>query len=109
MASRIQHDTLHGIRRTKNLSMEQNSIFRNDRPGIFSIHYDDWLLKHPKPIKKLFLSQNNMKCDLCGNEIKQHFLGKIKGTYVEVQGTEKKICNECQSDKDIDDIIEQLS
>ena len=41
-----------------------------------------------------------MNCDLCGTEIKESFLGKIKGTIVKVNKNDKntlyKICNACQ-------------
>lgn len=37
-----------------------------------------------------------MKCDFCGNEIGESFLGKIKGAYVRVGRKRKIVCSECQ-------------
>jgi len=41
-----------------------------------------------------------MKCDLCGKEIEEAFLGKIKGSVVKVKEKDKNklfyVCPECQ-------------
>lgn len=41
-----------------------------------------------------------MDCDLCGNEIEELFLGKIKGTVVKINRDNKNtvynICTNCQ-------------
>ena len=37
-----------------------------------------------------------MKCDLCGNEIGESFLGKINGAYVKTEDRRKIVCSECQ-------------
>ncbi|MBS3150778.1 hypothetical protein J4443_00150 [Candidatus Woesearchaeota archaeon] len=37
-----------------------------------------------------------MKCDLCGDEIGEGFLGKIKGAYVKINEERKVVCSECQ-------------
>ena len=38
------------------------------------------------------------KCSICGNKIKELFLGKLKGTVVKKEGSNKQypICFECQ-------------
>ncbi len=33
-----------------------------------------------------------MKCDVCGEKIETHFLGKLKGTYIK----KKVVCSDCQ-------------
>ncbi len=41
-----------------------------------------------------------MKCDLCGNEIEELFLGKLKGTVVKIKKDDKNsvynVCDSCQ-------------
>ena len=37
-----------------------------------------------------------MKCDLCGDEVGESFLGKINGAYVKIDGKMKAVCNGCQ-------------
>ncbi len=37
-----------------------------------------------------------MKCSLCKKEVETTFLGKIKGTYMNINGEKKIICSECQ-------------
>ena len=41
-----------------------------------------------------------MKCDLCGKEIGETFLGKIKGSVVKIREKDRNrlfyICHECQ-------------
>lgn len=52
-----------------------------------------------------------MKCDLCGNEIEESFLGKIKGSIIKVKEGEKNklhyVCSECQK-KHKDKVKEEL-
>ncbi len=38
------------------------------------------------------------KCKICGNKIKELFLGKLKGTIVKKEGSNKQyhVCFECQ-------------
>ena len=48
-----------------------------------------------------------MKCDICKDEIEEHFLHKIKGSYVKVDGKTKTVCNSCQS-KYKDEIKKEL-
>ncbi|MBN2881074.1 hypothetical protein JXM83_03390 [Candidatus Woesearchaeota archaeon] len=38
-----------------------------------------------------------MKCDICGKDIGKIFLGKIIGTHIKVNGKQKNVCSECQS------------
>jgi hypothetical protein len=51
------------------------------------------------------------KCALCGNEIKESFLEKLKGTRVFIKEGEKNkeflVCNECQK-KHKDKLKEEL-
>jgi len=37
------------------------------------------------------------KCSICGKELEESFLGKIKGTFVRVGGKLKQVCSQCQS------------
>ena len=37
-----------------------------------------------------------MKCDLCKQEIEETFLHKIKGSYININGKRKVVCDECQ-------------
>jgi len=39
-----------------------------------------------------------VKCSVCGNKIKELFLGKLKGTIIKKPGSSKKyyVCFECQ-------------
>ena len=37
-----------------------------------------------------------MKCDICNEKIEEHFLHKLKGTYVKVDGKLKTVCDNCQ-------------
>lgn len=37
-----------------------------------------------------------MKCDNCGQAIKETFLKKLVGTYVRKDGKRVALCNECQ-------------
>ena len=47
------------------------------------------------------------KCDICKNKIEETFLGKIKGTYIEVGGKMKIVCQVCQ--REYKDLKEKLS
>jgi len=48
-----------------------------------------------------------VKCDLCKNKVEETFLGKLKGTYIEVGGKINAVCQECQ--KKYKDLKEKLS
>jgi len=48
-----------------------------------------------------------MKCEVCKEEIDEHFLHKMKGTYIKIDGKLKAVCNHCQS-KHKDNIKAQL-
>ncbi len=37
-----------------------------------------------------------MKCDFCGSEIGESFLGKIRGAYVKIDEKRKAVCSDCQ-------------
>ncbi len=36
------------------------------------------------------------KCNICGNKIKELFLGKIEGTYIKKKGKKSAVCRDCQ-------------
>lgn len=36
-----------------------------------------------------------MKCAICGKEIGETFLGKLKGNYVKTNGKAYAVCNSC--------------
>jgi hypothetical protein len=38
-----------------------------------------------------------MKCSVCKKNVGESFLGKIKGTYVRINGKTWPVCTECQS------------
>ncbi|VVB74143.1 Uncharacterised protein [Candidatus Tiddalikarchaeum anstoanum] len=38
------------------------------------------------------------KCDICGSEIKELLLGKLKGTFIKGKGKLYKVCNNCQKE-----------
>jgi len=51
------------------------------------------------------------KCEICGNKIKELFLGKLKGTHIkDKKGKEHIVCFECQKkfDNDKEKILENL-
>ncbi len=39
-----------------------------------------------------------VKCSICGNKLKELFLGKLKGTIIKKEGSSKKkyVCFDCQ-------------
>jgi len=53
-----------------------------------------------------------MKCDLCGKEIEELFLGKFKGTIVKINKDNKNIvyhvCDDCQKKhKDLKAVLKE--
>jgi len=36
------------------------------------------------------------KCDKCGKELEETFLGKLRGTILKIKGKQKAICSDCQ-------------
>ncbi len=50
------------------------------------------------------------KCEICGNKIKELFLGKLKGTYIkDKKGKKHIVCFECQKKfKTKEKILENL-
>ncbi|MBU2639622.1 MAG: hypothetical protein KKG75_02840 [Nanoarchaeota archaeon] len=36
------------------------------------------------------------KCSICKEEIEEHFLHKLKGSYIKIDGKLKTVCSECQ-------------
>jgi len=50
-----------------------------------------------------------MKCDICGEKIKEIFLNKPLGTIIRnKKGKKKSVCSECQSKLSKDDMLEKL-
>jgi len=50
-----------------------------------------------------------VKCNICGNKIKEMWLGKIKGTMIKKAGKKCYVCFECQKKlKQKEDILEQI-
>lgn len=51
------------------------------------------------------------KCSICGNKIKELFLGKLKGTVVKRKGSSKKyyVCFDCQKKfKNKEEMLEKV-
>ena len=55
-------------------------------------------------LKRAVLNTLSMKCAICGADITETFLGKIRGTYFKG----KSICPKCQVDLGIKEIGERL-
>ena len=52
-----------------------------------------------------------VKCTICGNKLKELFLGKLKGTIVKKPGASKKyyVCFECQKKcKSKEELMEKI-
>ena len=49
-----------------------------------------------------------VKCDICKAKIETTFLGKIKGTHLNVKGKLKLICPDCQKKYTKNELIKKL-
>ena len=49
-----------------------------------------------------------VKCEICKASIETTFLGKIKGTYVNIKGKLKIVCPSCQKKYTKEELIKKL-
>ena len=49
-----------------------------------------------------------VKCDICKANIETTFLGKIKGTYVNIKSKQRVVCPNCQKKYTKEELIKKL-